>query len=274
MDCTVGLGGHACEMLRAIGERGFLIGIDRDMEALKLARDRLHKVSTRVRLYKANFKDIDVVLDRAKLEKIDGILFDLGVSSFQLESPERGFSFQLDGPLDMRMDVTESITASDIVNGCTRQELESIFRRFGEESFARRIAAKLTERRQKARIKSTAELADVVKNTLPYKFRFRKIHPATKVFMALRIAVNRELDNIEEGIRKSLPYLKKGARICVLSFHSIEDRAVKNIFKKHAESGLLNIVTKKPVAPSAGEISENPRARSAKLRVAERTGGI
>jgi len=274
VDCTVGLGGHACEMLRAIGERGFLIGIDRDMEALKLARDRLHKVSTRVRLYKANFKDIDVVLDRAKLEKIDGILFDLGVSSFQLESPERGFSFQLDGPLDMRMDVTESITASDIVNGCTRQELESIFRRFGEESFARRIAAKLTERRQKARIKSTAELADVVKNTLPYKFRFRKIHPATKVFMALRIAVNRELDNIEEGIRKSLPYLKKGARICVLSFHSIEDRAVKNIFKKHAESGLLNIVTKKPVAPSAGEISENPRARSAKLRVAERTGGI
>jgi len=271
-DCTVGLGGHALQILKVVGDKGFLIGIDRDMEALKEARYVLQAVSDRFALFKANFRDMDAVLDNAKIRKVDGALFDLGVSSLQFDSPERGFSLRSNGPLDMRMDRAGGITASDIVNGCTKEEMASIFERFGEEHFASRVAKRIAEERRKRRIGSTAELADIVAGALPYNLRFRRIHPATKVFMALRIAVNRELENVEEGVKRIIPYLRKGARLCVISFHSMEDRIIKNEFKKFAESGLLKIITKKPIVPAADEIRENPRSRSAKMRVAERTG--
>jgi len=272
VDCTIGVGGHAIEALKLVGKHGFLIGIDRDLEALKAAKNRLHEVSGRFRLFKANFKDVDAVLEKAKIKKIDGALFDFGISSFQIDSPERGFSLKSDGPLDMRMDREDGITASDIVNGCTKEELISIFRRFGEERFAPKIARRILEERKKERIRSTIRLAEIITNALPYSLRFRRIHPATKVFMALRIAVNRETENIEEGLMKIVPYLKEKSRVCAISFHSIEDRIVKNTFKRSAESGLLKIITKKPIIPKAGEASENPRSRSAKLRVAEKIG--
>ena len=269
-DCTVGLAGHASEFLRKVGGDGFVIGIDRDMEALEEARRRLHKVSGRFRLFKSNFRDIDLIFEKAGIKKIDGALFDFGVSSFQLSQPERGFSIKHDGPLDMRMDRDETITASDVVNSCTKDELISIFRRFGEERFAHKIAQKIVEARRSGRIKSTKALAEIATEALPYRFRFRRIHPATKIFMAIRIAVNKEIESIEEGLKNIIPYLAPGARMCVISFHSIEDRIVKNLFKAYSKSGMLKIITKKPVVPAQSEASKNPRARSAKLRVAER----
>ena len=201
---------------------------------------------------------------------MDGVLFDLGVSSFQMDRAERGFSIKLNGPLDMRMNKDGKIKASDIVNSYTKPELAAIFKKYGDEHFAERIADRIIRERKKERIENTVRLAEIVKEALPYRYRFRRIHPATKVFMALRMAVNREAESLQAGLTKTIPFLSKGARICVISFHSIEDRTVKNIFKGFAKSNELKIITKKPVQPDPEEIENNPRSRSAKLRVAER----
>ncbi|MFH0840058.1 MAG: 16S rRNA (cytosine(1402)-N(4))-methyltransferase RsmH [Candidatus Omnitrophota bacterium] len=271
LDCTVGMGGHAKEVLEKIGDTGHLIGIDRDEDVLNEAKEILGKTAGSFKLFHSNYKDLDFVLRAAGVEELDGALFDLGVSSFQLISAERGFSIKSDGPLDMRMDKREPLKASDIINRYSKYELIDLFRKYGDEYFAGRIVERIIRARERKKIATTGQLAEIVERAFPYKYRFRRIHPATKVFMALRIAVNDELQNFETGLSKIIPFLKKKARLCVISFHSIEDRIVKNAFKELEKLEIFKIITKKPVQPSEEEIINNPRARSAKLRVAERT---
>lgn len=270
VDCTVGPGGHAEEILKRVGESGYLIGIDRDGEVLREAEKRLSGISNRFKLFHANYRDINLVLKDAGFGKIDGALFDLGASSYQMERPDRGFSIKSDGPLDMRMDRTDAVTASNIVNGCTKQELAFIFKKFGEESFSNRIAERILKERRKKRVENTSRLASLIAEELPARYGSKRIHPATKVFMAIRIAVNREIENIEEGLNKIIPYLNTGSRICVITFHSIEDRVVKNVLKDFKKSQQIKIIAKKPIRPTYEEIINNPRSRSAKLRVAEK----
>jgi 16S rRNA (cytosine1402-N4)-methyltransferase len=270
VDCTVGVGGHAADILKQIGDSGYLIGIDRDEEALEEARKHISCISDRFRLIHSNYKDVDAILAELNIYKVDGALFDLGISSFQMDRAARGFSIKLDGPLDMRMDKNDNIKASDIVNGCSKSELMTIFRKYADEYFAARIADRIIKERRKQHIGSTARLAGIVTDALPYRYRFRRIHPATKVFMALRIAVNNEIESLTRGLSTIIPFLSNGSRICVISFHSIEDRVVKNKFREFAGSRQLKIITKKPVRPNIEEINNNPKSRSAKLRVAEK----
>ncbi|MEA3305510.1 MAG: 16S rRNA (cytosine(1402)-N(4))-methyltransferase RsmH [Candidatus Omnitrophota bacterium] len=271
LDCTVGAGGHAESILRKIGRSGRLIGIDRDDEVLREAAQRLNGISDRFKLFHSNYEDMDMILKAQKLQKVDGILLDLGPSSFQMDSPERGFSIRLNGPLDMRMDRSEkTIKASDIINGYGRPELISLFRTCGDEYFAARIADRIIMERRKRPIEDTGRLSGIIKSAVPYRYRFRRIHPATKVFMALRITVNREIESLKAGLCKAVLFLRKSSRLCVISFHSIEDRIIKNAFKDFAKLKNVKIITKKPIQPCEKEISENPRARSAKLRVIEK----
>jgi len=270
VDCTIGVGGHAEKILKEIGDSGYLIGIDKDEEALREAKLRLRSISDRFRLFHSNYADIDLILKEAGIRKINGALFDLGISSFQIDRPERGFSIKLDGPLDMRMDRGQEIRASDIINRCARSELADIFREYGDEHFAGRIAERIIRERRRGPIGNTTRLAQIVTGALPYRYRFRRIHPATKVFMALRIVVNKETESLRAGLAKTVSFLGRGARICVISFHSIEDRIVKNRFKEFAKSNRLKIITKKPIRPGIKEAEINPRSRSAKLRVGER----
>ncbi len=271
VDCTIGIGGHAEKILKEIGDSGYLIGVDKDEEALREAKLRLKSISDRFRLFHSNYADIDLILKEAGIRKINGALFDLGISSFQIDRPERGFSIKLDGPLDMRMDRRQEIRASDIINRCARSELADIFREYGDEHFAGRIAERIIRERRREPIGNTTRLAQIVTGALPYRYRFRRIHPATKVFMALRIVVNKETESLQVGLAKTVSYLERGARICVISFHSIEDRIVKNRFKEFAKSNILKRITKKPIRPGIKEAEINPRSRSAKLRVGERT---
>lgn len=269
-DCTIGTGGHAEEILKIIGKTGYLIGIDRDKEALRLAQQRLQTVSDNFRLFHTNYTQVGSVLHELHLQRLDGAIFDLGVSSLQLDTASRGFSIQHNGALDMRMDQDDTVTASDIVNRYSKQELEALFKEFGDERFARRIAERIVRERERERITTTGRLGEVVQDALPYRYRFKKIHPATRVFMALRIAVNNEIDNLCEGLNTTIPLLGIGARACIITFHSIEDRIVKNTFKEYSRRSELKILTKKPIRPSEEEVRNNPRSRSAKLRVAER----
>jgi len=275
VDCTVGTGGHSYELAKLILPEGRLIGIDRDKEALNLADERLRGFGN-YNLVHQNFKNIDAILRELNIEKVDGLLLDLGLSSFQLDNPQRGFSFKASGYLDMRMDRESSITAFDLVNNLAGEELEKIFREYSQERYARRIAESIIKARQEGAITTTIQLADIIKKAIPsrrgFPSRSRRgsIHPATRVFQALRIVVNQELENLLVVLSKAIDFLKLGARICVLSFHSGEDRLVKNEFKKFSRLGILNILTKKPITPSEKEISINPRARSAKLRVGEK----
>jgi 16S rRNA (cytosine1402-N4)-methyltransferase len=270
LDATVGLGGHAYEIVKKLGVGGQLIGIDRDENALKLTEGRLKEFSDVLRLVHANFNSIDTVLSQLQIEKVDGALFDLGVSSYQLEDASRGFSFDRDGFLDMRMDQAEEKSAFDIVNRLRKDELERVIREFGEERYARRIADFIVERRKNAKLKTTVELRDLVVKAVGGRYRGLRIHPATRTFQAIRIAVNDELSNLEEVITKIIKLLSDKARVCVISFHSLEDRIVKNKFKELAKGKLGMVLTKKPLIPSEQEIAKNPRARSAKLRVFEK----
>jgi len=270
LDCTVGMGGHAEEILTKIGDSGYLIGIDRDAEILKEAKARLSKVSGRFRLFHCDYKNLDLVLKTCGPDGIDGAIFDLGASSFQLDNAERGFSIKADGPLDMRMDTAETVKAADIVNKYSESELIEIFTKYGDEHFARRIVRGIIRERKKEKIRTTGRLAGIIEVALPYKYRFRRLHPATKVFMALRIAVNREMESLEIGLSKVAGVLRKDSRLCVISFHSVEDRVVKNRFKEMAKLGILKIITKKPIQTDEEEMRSNPRSRSAKLRVAEK----
>lgn len=275
VDATIGAGGHSCEILKMIGPDGLLIGIDKDAEILKIAGKYLSKISDSYKLYQADYVDLDYILDKLEISKVQGILLDLGVSSLQLDSMERGFSFSKEGPLDMRMDRTKGITAEDLLKRLSEKEMADIFWRYGEEGRSRRIAKVIIqERRRGTEIKTTTQLAKIVEKALytPGKYqKKRKIHPATRVFQALRIAVNDELKSLEYFLNNVCEFLASGSRIVVISFHSLEDRLVKSAFRKWQDASSLKILTKKPLSPLDSEIRGNVRARSAKLRAAERT---
>ncbi|MEW6674570.1 MAG: 16S rRNA (cytosine(1402)-N(4))-methyltransferase RsmH [Nitrospirota bacterium] len=265
IDATIGLGGHSEEILRLIGHGGKLIGIDRDEEALKIVRKRLS--DRRVILKSGNFSEMERLLHPHGISDVDGILFDLGVSMLQLKNPERGFSFISDEHLDMRMDRRQEVSAWDVVNRYSEKELERILKEFGEERLARRIVKAIASYRSKKTIDTCSELSKIVEGVYG---RRGKLHPATKTFQALRIEVNRELDELRAGLDSSLRLLKRGGRLCVISYHSLEDRIVKNFIRDSVRQGFLMVITKKPVTPIPEELMVNPSSRSAKLRAAER----
>jgi 16S rRNA (cytosine1402-N4)-methyltransferase len=283
VDGTVGGAGHAYEILNHT--EGYLVGIDCDEDALLAAQKRLSRFGSRKVLVKANFARLAQVLEDLQIEKVDGVLLDLGVSSFQLDRAERGFSFNQPAPLDMRMDRSLKFSAYDIVNSFAQRDLENVIRTFGEEKMAAIIARAISQKRQVAPLSTTVELAAIVASAMPAKLRHQKIHPATRTFQAIRIAVNSELEVIKPAINAAVNVLKPGGRIGVISFHSLEDRIVKNEFRSLtggcvcpkdmpvcicSREKRLRILTKKAFMASAAEIEENPRARSARLRIAER----
>lgn len=270
VDCTLGAGGHSLKILQHIVPRGRLIGIDQDSDILKIASENLKDYKNNINLLYGNFKDIDSLIRSIGIEKVDAILYDLGVSSLQLDTPERGFSFKLEGPLDMRMDKAAAISAFDLVNNLPKYELRKVLSQYGQERYAGKIANLIVEKRKKESIESTLVLSRIVAEAYPYRARFSKIHPATRTFQALRIAVNTELDILKMSITKAVDILNLQGRLGVIAFHSLEDRIIKNTFKDCASEQLLKIITKKPIRPSSEEVIDNPRARSARLRVAEK----
>lgn len=265
IDGTLGLAGHAEKILQSCGPSGRVIGFEWDAGALELAEKRLAPFGSRFQALHRNYAEIMEGMAEIGLQKVDGLLLDLGVSSLQFDSGERGFSFMADGPLDMRMDRRKHLSAEKIVNEFSKEDLADIFFYYGEERQARRIASHIVEAREKKMIATTSQLARIVAAAIPKKYQPRKIHPATKVFQALRIAVNQELDNLEKLLDSLPKILNTGGRACIISFHSLEDRLIKWKFKETPELGIL---TKKPITPRAEEIKMNPRARSAKLRAA------
>ncbi|WP_456465432.1 16S rRNA (cytosine(1402)-N(4))-methyltransferase RsmH [Persephonella sp.] len=268
VDATIGGGGHSFLILKKLPEVK-IIGIDKDEYAIQTADQKLKQFKGRYNLIRSSFKNIDNILDQLGLQTVQGFLFDLGVSIFHLKT-ERGFSFQKDQPLDMRMDRSQSLTAYDVVNKYSKNLLEKIIFEYGEEKFAKRIVKNIIEERKKNPIKTTKQLADIVYRSYPPPLRRGRIHPATKTFQAIRIEVNDELSEIKLGVSKGIERLEKGGIIQVISFHSLEDRIVKNIFREAKKLKKLEILTKKPITPGMEEIKENPPSRSAKLRVGKR----
>lgn len=272
LDATVGGGGHALAVLQAAQPGGVLLGIDADPAALAATAERLAEagLSQQAVLRHGSFADLAALATEAGFAAVDGILFDLGVSSYQLDTPERGFSFAADGPLDMRLDPTQGPTAADLVNRLSERELADIIFQYGEEHAARRVARAIVERRRSQPFQSTADLAAVVARAVGG--RHGRIHPATRTFQALRIAVNHELDRLAAALPQAVALLALGGKLAVISFHSLEDRIVKQFLRAEAagEAPRLAIITKKPVVASDTEVAANPRARSAKLRVAVR----
>ena len=273
VDATIGCGGHARPILEKIRPAGHLIGIDRDQQAIGYARENLKEFKEFLSLANENFKDLGPVLEKLDIKKINGILFDLGVSSLQLDTRERGFSIKYDAPLDMRMDTRQKISAFELVNNLPQEELSRILKIYGEERHHARIARTIAQHRAKNPISTTRELAEIVIKAQP-PHRFHRIHPATRTFQALRIEVNNELGSIEAALNGCVKFLSPGARICVLTYHSLEDRIAKRFIKGMEGEGVLRRLIKKPLRPSQGELAMNPRARSAKLRVAEKNGAI
>jgi 16S rRNA (cytosine1402-N4)-methyltransferase len=270
LDCTVGAGGHSRAILDEMRGKVRIIGIDRDEEALKIASQELKEYKEQTTLIKANFKDLPQVIKEENVGLVNGIIYDLGLSSMQLDSQTRGFSFRWSAPLDMRMDSSQALTAAHLVGELSQKELEDIFFELGEERWARRIAEFIVEERRQNPIKTTLNLLEVMRRAVPAKFRRgRRTHFATRVFQALRIKVNEELENLRVSLSYSFDLLQKEGRVCVISYHSLEDRIVKQKFNE-AKEEKLNILTKKVIRPSKKEVRINPRARSAKLRVAER----
>ena len=283
-DGTVGGGGHSYEILKRTSPSGQLIATDLDENAIAAASARLSEFSGRFRIYKNNYKNYAAVLEEAGVAELDGVLLDFGVSSFQLDERERGFSYMQDAPLDMRMDASAPFTAEDAVNGYTEEELAKILKEYGEERFAKNIARNIAAARKKSRIRTTGELAKIVEESIPAKFR-QNGPCARKTFQAIRIEVNGELDGLEEAVKCLALRLKKGGRICILTFHSLEDRIVKNAFRDLATDCIcdkslpvcvcgkkkeVEIITHKPLTASAEELQNNSRAKSAKLRIASR----
>jgi 16S rRNA (cytosine1402-N4)-methyltransferase len=268
VDATVGLAGHSIEIARRLGPEGRLLGLDRDVQALEIARGRLAEFGEKVSLVHANFSQIGEVFAERGLPPADGVLADLGVSSMQLDLGERGFSFRAAGPLDMRMDRESDLTASDIVNTAGEKELADLLYQLAEERDSRRIARNIVRARP---IRDTAHLATVVAGARSVRGR-QKLHPATKTFLALRIAVNREMEELGQFLSRVPATLSQQGRWVMLSYHSLEDRPVKQCFQKLAHDGVLKILTKKVIQASDAEIAANPRARSVKMRVAEKMG--
>jgi 16S rRNA (cytosine1402-N4)-methyltransferase len=269
VDCTLGLGGHARAMLEAGATR--LIGFDRDADALANARETLSAWRDRIDLVHSDYRTLDEVLDARHIAVVDGALADLGVSSMQFDAPGRGFSFQRDEPLDMRMDTTSGETAADLVSRSTEPQLADAIFAFGEERHSRRIAKAIVRARRDQPIETTGQLAAIVRRASGHR-GYQRIDPATRTFQALRIWVNRELEGLDHFLETAVRRLRAGARLVVISFHSLEDRIVKHTFRALANgaNAAVALLTKKPVVPSDEEIARNPRARSAKLRAAER----
>ena len=284
-DGTLGGGGHASEVAARLTEGGRLIGIDQDADAIAAATERLKPFGDRVTIVRDNYVNMKHVLADLGIEAVDGICLDLGVSSYQLDTAERGFSYMEDAPLDMRMDRRADRTAADLVNECPEQELFRIIRDYGEDRFAKNIAKHIVKARERKAIRTTGELADIIRGAIPMKIQVTGGHPAMRTFQALRIALNGELQVLEDSIDEMIGLLKPGGRICIITFHSLEDRIVKNGFRRNespctcppgfpvcvcGKKSRGTVITKKPILPTEEETEENPRSRSAKLRIFER----
>ena len=285
-DLTLGLGGHAREILKRIGPEGRLAGVDRDARAIEIAKENLIEFSGSLTVIQANFAEAAGRMRQAGIERLDGFLMDLGVSMLQLKTPERGFSFSADAPLDMRMDASSGMTAAELLTELDEAGLARVIREYGEEKWAKAIARRIKERMMTGPVETTRQLADTVAGAIPRKFWPPRTHPATRTFQALRIAVNEELESLSAGLESMLGMLAAGGRAVVISYHSLEDRAVKTKFREWAKGCTcppdfpkcvcgrkprLKILTGRPVLPSEEETIANPSARSAKLRAAERT---
>lgn len=287
IDGTLGGAGHSSEILRRLGPKGLLIGIDQDQNAIEAARMKLSRIDThgQFAIEHTNFENIGRVIEKYKRDSVDGVLLDLGVSSHQLDEGERGFSYQHDAPLDMRMNQSQSLDARTLVNTWSREELARIIREYGEEKWSARIAEFIVRHREAQPINTTGELVDIIKAAIPAAARREGPHPAKRTFQAIRIAVNRELEVLENLLKQVVELLSPGGRLAIITFHSLEDRIVKKSFQEQAQgctcprdfpqcvcgfTPKLKIITRKPVTPSEEELTDNPRARSAKLRVAEK----
>lgn len=285
VDGTLGGGGHSFEIASRLSDNGRLIGIDQDADAIAAATKRLEPYASKVTIVRNNYCNMAQVLKELGIDKVDGIVLDLGVSSYQLDEAERGFTYNVDAPLDMRMDQRQKITAKDIVNGYSQNDLFRIINTYGEDKFARNIAKHIVMARQDKPIETTLELSEIIKGAIPMKFRAVGGHPAKKTFQAIRIELNHELDVLKDSIDMMIDHLNDGGRLCIITFHSLEDRIVKNGFKKNenpctcppdfpvcvcGKKSKGNIITRKPIVPSQEEIQINKRSKSSKLRVFER----
>ncbi len=287
VDGTLGGGGHSFGILQQLSQEGKLIGIDRDEDAIRAASERLAPFAGQAVIIRGNYEDMPVILRGQGIAGADGILLDLGVSSYQLDEAERGFSYREEAPLDMRMDRRDERSAYDVVNGCTEMELFHMIRDYGEDRFAKNIAKHIVAERQKAPIRTTTELAEIVRQAIPAKLREGGGHPAKRTFQAIRIEVNRELDILKDSIDGLIDLLNPEGRLCIITFHSLEDRIVKTAFRRAEDPCICppdfpvcvcgrkpkgKVITKKPIVSAAEELAENPRAHSAKLRVFEKKG--
>ncbi len=285
VDGTLGGGGHSYEILKRLSPKGKLIGIDQDGEALKAAGERLKEFEKQVTLVRSNYCDIKKVLQELNIEKVDGILLDIGVSSYQLDNLERGFSYKSDAPLDMRMDTRQEFSAADVVNNYSEHDLFRIIRDYGEDKFAKNIAKHIVAARKEKPFETTKELSEVIKHAIPMKVQAKGGHPAKKTFQAIRIEVNKELTVLKESIDTMIDLLNKDGRLCIITFHSLEDRIVKIKFRENenpctcppdfpvcvcGKQSKGKVITRKPIIPSEEEIEYNKRAKSSKLRIFER----
>lgn len=288
VDCTLGGGGHTLEIVRRIVPGGRVIGIDQDLNALQAARERLKEYRDNIIFVHSNFYRLKEVVRELGIDYVDGVIFDLGVSSHQLDEASRGFSYMNDAPLDMRMNPTDTVTAENLVNELSEEELADIIYDYGEERWAKRIAGFIIEHRKNKRIGTTGELVEIIKKAIPAGARKDGPHPAKRTFQALRIAVNDELNRFAGALKEAVDILNPGGRVCVISFHSLEDRIAKDVFRDMARDCIcppqipictcnkertVKVITGKPVIPGMEELDRNPRARSAKLRVAEKVTG-
>ena len=287
VDGTLGGGGHAFEVWRRLGNKGSIIGIDQDAAAIEAAGARLKDFGEKVTIVRSNYCDMKSQLHKLGIDKVDGIVLDLGVSSYQLDTAERGFSYREDAPLDMRMDTRQKMTARDIVNDYSEMDLYRVIRDYGEDKFAKNIAKHIVEARGKKAIETTGELTDIVRASIPMKYQKKSGHPSKRTFQAIRIELNRELDVLKESLDNMIEILNPGGRLCIITFHSLEDRIVKSAFRKNENPctcpvdfpvcvcGKVSkgtIVTRKPILPCKEEVENNSRAKSAKLRIFERAG--
>ena len=286
VDGTLGGGGHASEVARRLSDKGSIIGIDQDAAAIEAAGIRLKDFGEKVTIVRSNYCDMKSQLGKLGIDKVDGIMLDLGVSSYQLDTAERGFSYREDAPLDMRMDRRQKMTARDIVNDYEERELYRVIRDYGEDKFAKNIAKHIVAARQKAPIETTGQLTEIIRVSIPMKFQKKSGHPAKRTFQAIRIELNQELEVLKNSLDAMIDLLNPGGRLCIITFHSLEDRIVKSAFRKNENPCTCpsdfpvcvcgkvskgSIITRKPILPSKEEMEENSRAKSAKLRIFERS---